>query len=204
MALTHGAQQSLGGFVDKMLPLAKPQIVVLERAGRSFMSPGKEPTILIRLTAGLQDRIAQLARLVRDQRLNHVVMPLATLDHAWSAHHVYSAESYTFHRAAGYYGTLAHELTHWTGAAQRLDRFSRFNDRKAYAFEELVAEIGNCMLCAQLGLEPAFDQSAAYVEGWLKALKEDNRAIFRAASKAQKAVDYIMARATQLDRMAAE
>ena len=63
----------------------------------------------------------------------------------------------TFHRAAGYYGTLAHELTHWTGAAQRLDRFSRFNDRKAYAFEELVAEIGNCMLCAQLGLEPEFD-----------------------------------------------
>jgi len=110
----------------------------------------------------------------------------------------------TFHRAAGYYGTMAHELTHWTGAAQRLDRFSRFNDRKAYAFEELVAEIGNCMLCAQLGLEPEFDQSAAYVEGWLKALKEDNRAIFRAASEAQKAVDYIMARAAQVDRMAAE
>jgi hypothetical protein len=110
----------------------------------------------------------------------------------------------TFHRAAGYYGTLAHELTHWTGAAQRLDRFSRFNDRKAYAFEELVAEIGNCMLCAQLGLEPEFDQSAAYVEGWLKALKGDNRAIFRAASEAQKAVDYIMARAAQVDRMAAE
>lgn len=99
---------------------------------------------------------------------------------------------------------MAHELTHWTGAAQRLDRFSRFNDRKAYAFEELVAEIGNCMLCAQLGLEPEFDQSAAYVEGWLKALKEDSRAIFRAASEAQKAVDYIMARAAQVDRMAAE
>ena len=99
---------------------------------------------------------------------------------------------------------MAHELTHWTGAAKRLDRFSRFNDRTAYAFEELVAEIGNCMLCAQLGLEPEFDQSAAYVEGWLKALKEDNRAIFRAASEAQKAVDYIMARAAQVDRMAAE
>lgn len=76
--------------------------------------------------------------------------------------------------------------------------------RKAYAFEELVAEIGNCMLCAQLGLEPEFDQSAAYVEGRLKALKEDSRAIFRAASEAQKAVDYIMARAAQVDRMAAE
>jgi hypothetical protein len=100
VALTHGAQQSLGGFVDKMLPIARPQIVVLERAGRSFMSPGKEPTILIHLTADLQDRIAQLARLVRDQRLNHVVMPLVTVDHAWSAHHVYSAESYTMAESA--------------------------------------------------------------------------------------------------------
>jgi len=79
----------------------------------------------------------------------------------------------TFHRVAGYYGTLAHEVTHWTGAAKRLDRLGRFNDRKAYAFEELVAEIGNCMLCAQIGVEPEFDQSAAYVEGWLEAMKED-------------------------------
>jgi antirestriction protein ArdC len=67
----------------------------------------------------------------------------------------------------------------------------RFNDRKAYAFEELVAEIGNCMLCAQIGVEPEFDQSAAYVEGWLEVMKEESRAIFRAASEAQKAVDYI-------------
>nr|WP_254656261.1 zincin-like metallopeptidase domain-containing protein [Jannaschia sp. CCS1] len=110
----------------------------------------------------------------------------------------------TFHRAAGYYGTLAHKLTHWTGATKRLDRLGRLNDRKAYAFEELVAEIGNCMLCAQIGVKPEFDQSAAYVEGWLKAMKEDSRAIFRAASEAQKAVDYIMARTAQADQMAAE
>ncbi len=110
----------------------------------------------------------------------------------------------TFYRAAGYFGTLAHETIHWTGATKRLDRLGRFNDRKAYAFEELVAEIGNCMLCAQIGVEPEFDQSAAYVEGWLEAMKEDSRAIFRAASEAQKAVDYIMDRTAQADRMAAE
>ena len=110
----------------------------------------------------------------------------------------------TFHRAAGYYGTFAHELTHWTGATKRLDRLGRFNDRKAYAFEELVAEIGNCMLCAQIGVEPEFDQSAAYVEGWLEAMKEDSRAIFRAASEAQKAVDYIVDRTARADQMAAE
>ena len=96
-----------------------------------------------------------------------------------------------------------------SGACDRANAWS-WADRaanlifQAHAFEELVAEIGNCMLCAWLGLEPEFDQSAAYVDGWLKALKEDNRAIFRAASEAQKAVDYIMARAAQGDRMAAE
>ncbi len=56
------------------------------------------------------------------------------------------------------------------------------------------AEIGQCLLFASIGLEPSIDQSAAYVEGWLKALAEDKRAIFRAASEAQKAVDLITAR----------
>jgi len=80
---------------------------------------------------------------------------------------------------------------HWTGASKRLDRFDRFSDRKAYAFEELVAEIGNCLICATLGLTPDFQQSGAYIEGWLRAMKEDNRAIFRAASEAQKALDFV-------------
>ena len=69
---------------------------------------------------------------------------------------------------------------------------SRFGDRKTYAFEELVAEIGACMLSAHIGVAPDFGQSAAYVEGWLAALKEDNRAVFRAASEAQKAVDHVL------------
>ena len=92
----------------------------------------------------------------------------------------------TFHDAARYYGVQGHELVHWTGAIKRLDRLGRFADRKAYAFEELVAEIGTCMLGAHIGVEPDFGQSAAYVEGWQAALKEDSRAIFRAASEAQK------------------
>ena len=58
-------------------------------------------------------------------------------------------------------------------------------------FDDLVAEVGQCLLFATLGLTPSIDQSAAYVEGWLKALHEDKRAIFRAASEAQKAVDLI-------------
>ncbi len=98
----------------------------------------------------------------------------------------------TFHSAAGYYATLAHEAAHWTGHQTRLDRFSRFNDRKAYAFEELIAEIGNCMTCASLGLTPDFDQSAAYLKSWLHALADDKRLIFKAASEAQKAADWLM------------
>ena len=97
----------------------------------------------------------------------------------------------TFHDAGGYYATLAHEATHWTGHKSRLDRFGNGRDRKAYAYEELVAEIGACMVCATLGLMPDFDQSAAYVEGWLEALANDNRLIFRAASDAQKALDHL-------------
>ena len=99
----------------------------------------------------------------------------------------------TFHEAEGYFGTLAHELCHWTGHSKRLDRIKKYNDRAAYAFEELVAEIGNCLLCVRLGITPDFGQSAAYVEGWLEALKADKGMIFKAASEAQKAVDYIMA-----------
>lgn len=56
-----------------------------------------------------------------------------------AADHIHMPPIATFHNAAGYYGTLAHEACHWTGHSTRLDRFSRFTDRKAYAFEELIA-----------------------------------------------------------------
>lgn len=98
----------------------------------------------------------------------------------------------TFFEAARYYGVLAHELTHWTGGPKRLDRIKKYSDRSAYAFEELVAEIGACILGVKLGIEPDFDQSAAYIENWLEALKNDKGLIFKAASEAQKAVDFIM------------
>lgn len=109
----------------------------------------------------------------------------------------------TFHGPQGYYGTLAHELIHHSGADNRLARFKRFSDRKAYAFEELVAEIGACMLGVRIGVAPQFDQSAAYVENWLRAMKDDKRAIFRAASEAQKAVDFIMERTGRAENIAA-
>ena len=68
----------------------------------------------------------------------------------------------TFHTAQGYYETLGHEAVHWTGHGSRLDRLARCRDREGYAFEELVAEVGQCLLFARLGLTPSIDQSAAY------------------------------------------
>lgn len=100
----------------------------------------------------------------------------------------------SFRNAGAYYGTLAHELTHWTRHKSRLDRDfgqKRFGDN-AYAMEELVAELGAAFLCADLELVPQIrDDHAPYIAGWLKALKDDKRAIFTAASHAQKAADFL-------------
>jgi antirestriction protein ArdC len=95
-----------------------------------------------------------------------------------------------------YYSVLAHEATHWTGAPQRLNRdlSGRFGTQ-GYAAEELIAELGAAMLCAELGLptDPRADH-APYIASWLKLLKNDKRAIFTAATKAQQAADWMMKR----------
>lgn len=92
-----------------------------------------------------------------------------------------------------YYSTLFHELAHWTGAKHRLDRITSTNMKtKGYAFEELVAEISACFICSDLNLTASVrDESASYLASWLKCLKEDKKAIFRAASRAQAAADYL-------------
>jgi antirestriction protein ArdC len=98
-----------------------------------------------------------------------------------------------FRDAGAYYATLAHESTHWAGQKSRCDRdlTGRFGS-EAYAAEELVAELGAAFLCADLSLasEPR-PGHAAYVASWLKVLRQDKRAIFTAASKAQVAADWL-------------
>lgn len=95
-----------------------------------------------------------------------------------------------FETATGYYGTLSHEHIHWTGHKSRLNRLE--TGKKAYAFEELVAELGACFLNAQIGADLNIDDSASYLKFWLAALKEDKTFIFKAASAAQKAVDLLL------------
>ena len=93
----------------------------------------------------------------------------------------------------GYYAVLLHELTHWSGAPHRLGRNfgERFGD-EAYAFEELVAELGAAFLCADLAVSNApRPDHAAYVSKWLKVLKDDRKAIFLAARLANQAAQYL-------------
>lgn len=98
----------------------------------------------------------------------------------------------TFLTEQGHAATLMHEAIHWTGAASRLDRLKDRTTRADAAREELIAEIGGAMLGVRLELEPDFAQNAAYVENWLTALKNDKCYIFKAASQAQAAVDYLI------------
>jgi len=97
-----------------------------------------------------------------------------------------------FDSEANYYATAFHELTHWTGSSSRLDRDlsqGRFGN-PAYAFEELVAEIGAAFTCADMGIQGEL-RHAGYIQHWLKACREDSKAIFKAAALAQKAADYL-------------
>jgi antirestriction protein ArdC len=99
-----------------------------------------------------------------------------------------------FRDAESYYATLAHETTHWTRHPSRLDRDfgrKRYGD-EGYAMEELVAELGSAFLSADLALTPeARDDHAAYIGSWITVLKNDKRAIFSAASHAQRAADFL-------------
>jgi antirestriction protein ArdC len=89
--------------------------------------------------------------------------------------------------------TACHELGHWTGAASRLARdFSGGFGSKSYAKEELVAEMAGAFVCATLGIAPTV-RHADYIGSWLEVLREDDRAIVRAASAASKAADFLLA-----------
>ena len=89
--------------------------------------------------------------------------------------------------------TAFHELGHWTGHASRLNRdHSGSFGSKSYAREELVAEMAGAFICASLGIVPTV-RHADYIGSWLEVLREDNRAVVRAASAASKAADFLLA-----------
>jgi antirestriction protein ArdC len=96
-----------------------------------------------------------------------------------------------FKNAAQFYSTTFHELGHWCGHKSRLarDLRHRFGER-AYAAQELVAELCSAFLCAEFSIDGDL-RHAGYIQNWISLLKTDNRAFFTACSRAQAAADYL-------------
>jgi antirestriction protein ArdC len=113
----------------------------------------------------------------------------------------------SFPEAETYYAVRGHETVHWTRHTSRLARDfdqKRYAD-EGYAMEELVAELGAAFLCADLGLSPDVrEDHAAYIGSWITVLKNDKRAIFTAASHAQRALDFLHGLQPQAAAEAAE
>ena len=123
-----------------------------------------------------------------------------TLDYVQLSH------QHTFDTIEHYYNTLFHELAHATGHGNRLARkgvteTSYFGSHE-YSKEELVAEMGAAFLCGHAGIDTTIENSAAYLQGWLKALKNDKTLLIHAAAAAQKASDYILNITHQEDQTA--
>ncbi len=159
---------------------------------------------------------APVAMLPEGDRIDHADAFVAALQipitvGAYDAHyridldHIFMPPFAAFRDAAAHLGTLIHECAHATGAKHRLDRnfAERFN-REARAIEEACAELTASYILADLGIahHPRPDH-AAYVASWLRVLKDDPRAIFTAASKAQQAADWMHDRQPQIEAIAA-
>lgn len=109
-----------------------------------------------------------------------------------STDEIHLPERYLFAYAANFYATDLHELVHWSGGKSRLNREMKGKfGSEGYAFEELIAELGSAFLMADLGIVGAV-QHESYIASWLKALRNDKRYIFKAASSASKAHRYLM------------
>jgi antirestriction protein ArdC len=109
-----------------------------------------------------------------------------------STDEIHLPERYLFAYAANFYATGLHELVHWSGGKSRLNREMKGKfGSEGYAFEELIAELGSAFLMADLGIVGAV-QHESYIASWLKALRNDKRYIFKAASSASKAHRYLM------------
>src|SRR5215813_10017917 len=110
----------------------------------------------------------------------------------------------TFDNPEEYYSTLFHEFTHSTGHKNRLNRpgimETHFFGDEVYSKEELVAEMGAAMICGISGIEnKTIKNSASYIQSWLGKLKDDKKLVVHAAAAAQKAADFILGKAAQID-----
>jgi len=112
----------------------------------------------------------------------------------------------TFYHDEQFYSALFHELVHSTGHRKRLGRHEKLANHQFgsddYSQEELVAEMGAAFLCRIAGIENVtLDNSAAYIQSWLRQFKNDKKMVLTASSQAQKAVDYILEHHLDGDRL---
>lgn len=174
------------------IPLLKSFVVfnaahaVHFETGEAYVKPSDEPTTTFDDIEAAQNTLDGSGAIIRHNGKNR-----AFYDRLTDSIHLPAREQ--FHNAAGYYSTAFHELTHWTGHESRMAREfgKRFGD-EAYAFEELIAELGAAFLCASTGVasETRADH-AEYVANWLRILRNDKNAIITAANQAGKAMDFI-------------
>ena len=136
--------------------------------------------------------LEEAERILRDSgaRIFHTALDKALYNP--TEDHIVLPFKESFKSPEAYYGTALHELTHWTGHESRLNREKgkRYGDQ-AYAFEELVAEMGAAFLCASVGI-PYATRHSDYIGDWIQVLKDHKRAIFSAAAKAQAAMDFLL------------
>lgn len=158
----------------------------------------------------------QCAQLSESERFTHAdaffdALRIPITYGAYDAHyridldHIFMPPFPAFEDAARFSGTLFHEAAHAVGAEHRLDRnFKERFKRDSLAIEEICAELTASFVLADLGIahHPRPDH-AAYVASWVRVLKDDPRAIFAAASKAQAAADWMHAQQPQHEEMAA-
>lgn len=180
----------------KHIPMIRLSTVFAESQLVDYTPPADQPERpnMVEVSAAVTEAVANLGAVIKQDNLNaafyrsaddFINMPPAS---AFKA-------SKTSTATENYYSTLLHELTHWTGHGTRCDRPLRnaFGS-KAYAKEELVAELGAAFLCQQFGISAELrEDHAQYLKSWLECLRGDKKFIFNAASQAQKAVDYINA-----------
>jgi antirestriction protein ArdC len=116
-----------------------------------------------------------------DRRDDKIVMPLRE----------------AFQSIQDYYSTVMHELVHWTGHANRLNRnLDGHFGSENYAREEIIAELGSLYLCSELGIAGKL-QHKEYLHSWLSILKKDCREIFRLSGKAQEAAEWLLNQSLQ-------
>ncbi len=183
------------GEIEK-IPFLKSSVVFNRSQLASYTSADNEPRLnpvpLVERIKHVEEFVANTGAIVEHKGYTACYIPSEDKIHMPVPEAFIDTETST--ATEGYYSTLFHELTHWTGNEKRLNRQGgkKFGDEN-YATEELVADIGAAFLCAELEITATTKADHAnYLAHWLKALKDNKQCIISAASGASRAVELLL------------